>query len=41
MNWGWENFDEPKIDECQCVHFIILIVILIACAAILAISTYL
>ena len=23
MNQVWENFDEQKIDECQCVHFII------------------
>ena len=35
MNQGWENFDEYQVDECQCVHLIIVMFTQCAHAALL------
>ena len=29
MNQGWENFNEQNIDECQCVHFIFILIVML------------
>ena len=40
MNQGWENFDEYKIDKCQCVHSIVILVIIHIACFYIAISIY-